>query len=67
MRVVLPLRGRKAFYHLYRHLPPDLSQRALERSRWLSCWLALRKHGPSSTRASPSLGRGLPRSISIAG
>ena len=40
----------------------DLSEKAGERIRWLCCWLALRKEGLSSIRASPSLGRGLPRS-----
>jgi len=57
MRVVgLP----NPFYHLYRHLPPDLSEKAEERIRWLSCWLTLREEGLASTRASLTLS--LPRS-----
>jgi putative transposase len=57
MRVVsLP----NPFYHLCRHLPPDLTPKAQERSRWLSCWLVLREQGLSSTEASHVLN--LPRS-----
>ena len=57
MRVVgLP----KPFYHLYRHLPPDLSPKAEARSRWLSCWLTLREQGLSTVQASQTLY--LPRS-----
>jgi len=57
MRVVsLP----NSFYHLCRHLPPDLTPKAQERSRWLSCWLALREQGLSSTAASQTLGLSRP-------
>jgi len=57
MRVVsLP----NSFYHLWRHLPLDLTPKAQERRRWLSCWLALREQGLSSTEASHVLN--LPRS-----
>lgn len=57
MRVVsLP----KPFYHISRHLPPDLTKEAQERSRWLSCWLALREQGLSSTAASQTLGLSRP-------
>ena len=49
MRVVsLP----NSFYHLCQHLPQDLTPKAQERSRWLSCWLALREQGLSCTEAS---------------
>ena len=49
MRVVsLP----NSLYQLCRHLPPGLTPKAQERSRWLSCWLALREQGLSSTEAS---------------
>ena len=34
-----------AFYYIARHLPPDLSSKARERIRWLSCWQALRGQG----------------------
>ena len=53
MRVVsLP----NSFYHICRHLPPDLTPKAQEGSRWL----ALREEGLSSTEASHVLA--LPRS-----
>lgn len=57
MRVVsLP----NSFYQLWWHLPLGLTQKAQERSRWLSCWLALREQRLSSTKASHVLH--LPRS-----
>lgn len=57
MRVVgLP----SSFYHLSRHLPLDLSPKAQERLRWLSCFKALREQGLSSSKASEVLG--IPRS-----
>lgn len=49
MRVIgLP----RPFYHIARHLPPELSPKAQDRLRWLSCWQALKKQGLSSTQAS---------------
>ena len=49
-----------SFYHLCRHLPQDLTPKAQERSRWLSCWLALREQGLSSTATSQTLGLSRP-------
>lgn len=49
----------KAFYHIARHPPPQLSDKARERLRYLSCWQALREQGLSSAQASQVLG--LPR------
>ncbi len=57
MRVLGLPRG---FYHIARHPPPDLSARAQERLRYLSCWLALRQQGLSSQEAAQVLA--LPRS-----
>ena len=57
MRVVgLP----KEFYHIARHPPLDLTPKAKERARYLSCWQALREKGFSSTEASHTIR--LPRS-----
>jgi len=57
MRVVgLP----KEFYHIARHPPLDLTPKAKERARYLSCWQALREKGFSSTQASHTIR--LPRS-----
>lgn len=50
----------RAFYQIVRHPPPDLSPKAQERLRYLSCWQALREQGLSSSQASDRLG--LPRS-----
>lgn len=53
MRVVgLP----KAFYHIARHPPPELSAEARERLRFLSCWQALRGRGLPGLEASQALG-----------
>lgn len=52
MRVVgLP----RAFYHIVRHPVLDLSPKAQERLRLLSCWQALRQQGLSSQKASQVL------------
>jgi hypothetical protein len=50
----------RAFYHIARHPPPDLSPKAQERLRWLACGPALRQRGLSSQEAAQVLG--LPRS-----
>jgi len=49
-----------AFYHILRHPPPDLSPKAQERLRLLSCWQALRSQGLTSTEASYVLGLARP-------
>ncbi len=45
----------RAFYHVARHPPTDLSPRAAVRLRFLSCWQALRGQGLSSGAASEVL------------
>lgn len=44
------------FYQVWRHRPKELSPRARERLRALSCWQALREQGVSSTRATEPVG-----------
>jgi len=50
----------RVFYQVARHPPVELSARAQERFRWLSCWQALRERAISSQEAAEVLG--LPRS-----
>ncbi len=53
MRVVgLP----RAFYHIARHPPPQLSPKAQEPIRYLSCCQALWERGLTSAQASERLG-----------
>ena len=46
----------RAFYHVARRPPVELTARAQERSRWLSCWQALRERAISSQEAAEVLG-----------
>ncbi len=52
MRVVYLSR---AFYHIARHLPAELSPVALQRLNWLNSWQALRGKGFPGTEASQVL------------